>query len=154
MSRPATTRDVTIASRQSEAARVQQEIMAALVEHDYGENATFAIRLALEEALSNAIRHGNCGDPDKQVEIHWSIDDEAARFQIRDEGCGFHPERVPDPTQEENLQRPCGRGVMLIKAYMTEVSYNEEGNCVEMVKRRDCPLGEPGTNEPASDGNS
>ena len=64
------------------------------------------------------------------------IDENEASFTITDEGPGFHLSEVPDPTADENLERPCGRGLMLIRAFMDEVSYNESGNQVRLVKRR------------------
>jgi serine/threonine-protein kinase RsbW len=106
----------------------------------YPDAARFAIQLALDEALANAIRHGNGNDPSKTVHIEYSVDKDVFEISICDEGPGFNPQNVPDPTRDENLERPCGRGVMLIKAYMTEVHYNRKGNCLKMSKRRDCPL--------------
>ena len=106
----------------------------------FGDNACFAIRLALEEGLANAIRHGNQGDPDKQITVEYTITDQRFTLSICDEGPGFVPDEVPDPTADENLEKPCGRGVMLIKAYMTDVSYNKKGNCVTMIKERNCQL--------------
>ncbi|MEO0966360.1 MAG: ATP-binding protein [Planctomycetota bacterium] len=105
----------------------------------YQDRSVFAIRLAIDEAVTNAIRHGNGQDPDKQVTIEYEITGELVRVCVCDEGPGFVPETLPDPTAEENLIRTHGRGVMLMNAYMTEVSFNERGNCVTLVKRRDCP---------------
>ncbi|MEE9405670.1 MAG: ATP-binding protein [Algisphaera sp.] len=106
--------------------------------HGYDNRAVFALRLSLEEVLTNAVRHGNGGDTNKQVTVVARITDEKAEFDIEDEGEGFKPAEVPDPRSDENLLRPHGRGVMLINAYMTEVRYNERGNRVTLVKRRDC----------------
>ena len=130
----------TFASDLGRIAAVVQPILDATKAHDFPEDAQFAIRLALDEALSNAVRHGNCGDPTKHVQVTWSVDDTAATITIGDEGCGFIPDRVPDPTLDENIEKPCGRGVMLMQAYMTEVHFNKQGNSVTLVKRRDCTL--------------
>ena len=117
-------------------------VLAGLVElakaRGYSERAIFGMRLALEEVLTNAVRHGNQGDASKTVKVEARVTDEAAEFSIEDEGEGFVPEAVPDCTDEANLMRPGGRGVMLIKAYMTDVRYNDRGNRVTLVKRRDC----------------
>ena len=59
---------------------------------------------------------------------------DSAAFFITDEGSGFDPLDVPDPTAVENLERPCGRGLMLMKHYMSEVDFNERGNSVRMAK--------------------
>jgi serine/threonine-protein kinase RsbW len=125
-----------------EAVNVMQSIVAAVESHGYSEGAVFAVRLALDEALSNAIRHGNQNNPKKTVTVEYEVTDDQARISICDEGPGFTPADLPDPTLDENLERPHGRGVMLIQAYMTEVSYNDKGNCVTMVKHRTCQLPE------------
>ena len=137
---------IVIPSTIPDAAQVQRTIAKAVEQQGYSEHARFAIRLALEEALSNAVRHGNAGDETKQVIIEYTVDDQACTITVEDEGHGFHPEGLPDPTSRENLERPCGRGVMLMRAYMTQVSFNDAGNRVFMQKRKDCPL--PVLNKP------
>lgn len=133
---------VVIPSVMDEAVNVMQSIVAAVESHGFTEGAVFAVRLALDEALSNAIRHGNQNNPKKTVTVEYEVTDDQARISICDEGPGFKPAELPDPTLDENLERPHGRGVMLIQAYMTEVSYNSRGNCVTMVKHRTCQLPE------------
>ena len=128
----------TIPSVDTAAAQVLQEIVDATKQHGYDESV-FAVRLALDEALVNAVRHGNQSDPEKTVLIECSIDEERILVQIEDQGPGFVPDMLPDPTAEENIGRPNGRGVMLMRAYMTEVDFNERGNRVTLTKRRDCP---------------
>lgn len=100
----------------------------------YGEACAFAIRLAMEEALCNAIRHGNRMDPSKVVEVDYDIDPARAIITVTDQGEGFDPSTVPDPTTDENLEKPTGRGIMLMRAYMDEVHFNDRGNQVRMVK--------------------
>ena len=126
--------EVVIPSDTVEARRVQDEIEQRLKEYRYGERDIFSIRLALEEALVNAIKHGNQLDRNKSVRIHYRV--LADRFDIRitDEGTGFDPSDVPDPTAVENLERPCGRGLMLMRHYMTEVVFHGGGNSVSMSK--------------------
>lgn len=102
--------------------------------HNYSEAVTFAIKLAVEEGVNNAIKHGNKFDASKTVKIIYDIDDKRAIITITDEGAGFVPSAVPDPTADENLEKPTGRGVMLMHAYMDEVTYNCKGNEVRMVK--------------------
>ena len=94
----------------------------------------FSIKLALEEALINAIKHGNQMDHTKKVRVLFRV--AAGFFEVRvvDEGPGFDPGDVPDPTAVENLERPCGRGLMLMRHYMSEVCYSSSGNCVAMSK--------------------
>ena len=96
----------------------------------------FAIHLSLEEAIVNAILHGNSGDPEKQVEITFQVSETELRVEIIDEGSGFNPDALPDPTADENLEKPSGRGVMLMRHYMDHVQYSKAGNQVVMVKKR------------------
>ncbi len=131
---------VVITSISREAQQVQQNIVAQAATFHYDDHQIFALRLALDEALSNAIKHGNANDPTKKVFIDFTIDKDHIQVTICDEGPGFNPQALPDPTADENIELPNGRGVMLIKAYMTEVSYNDKGNCVTMIKRKDCRL--------------
>jgi len=127
---------VSIPSDPDEARRIQQDIENALKEHQYSEKEVFGIRLALEEALVNAIKHGNQMDRAKKVHISYRVRAEHFEIVIADEGPGFDPADVPDPTAPENLERCCGRGLMLMRHYMTEVDYCRRGNSVRMCKLR------------------
>ncbi len=115
---------------------VHPEAETALAAHGFDDGAKFAIRLAIEEAVVNAFRHGNRSDPKKSVHFRAYIDDTRASFEVEDEGPGFDPATIPDPTEDENLEIPSGRGVMLIKAYMTEVEYVPPGNLLRMTYRK------------------
>ncbi len=115
---------------------VQERIIKSLEKLNYPARDIFGVRLALEEAIVNAIKHGNGMDPAKSVRVAWEIDDSKVHIEIQDEGPGFCPCEVPDPTAEENLEKPCGRGIMLMRAFLTVVEYNEAGNCVRLVKER------------------
>jgi len=119
---------------------VLQAIIDQAIAKGFGKDEVFAIRLALDEAVSNAIRHGNQNDPTKTVTIDYAVDDQAIRIDVTDCGCGFCRDNLPDPTLEENLTSPSGRGVMLIESYMTKVSFNEKGNCIRMTKCKGCKL--------------
>lgn len=102
----------------------------------FGPEATFAVKLALEEALANAVKHGNECNLAKEVVVRYAVSAEKVTIVIRDEGCGFRPEAVPDPTTPERLPLPEGRGIMLMRAYMDEVTYRDQGREVYMVKRK------------------
>lgn len=115
--------------------KIEDAIQAKLAEHNYGERAIFAVRLAVEEAIINAMKHGNKMDKAKTVTVRWWVDDLQATVSVEDEGEGFDPESVPDATKDENLETPHGRGLVLMKAYMDEVNFSGEGNCVTMVKK-------------------
>lgn len=99
----------------------------------YSENAMFAIKLALEEAMTNAFRHGNRRDPDKHITIRYQVSSERIVIEVIDEGQGFEPDEVPDPTQPEYIDRPHGRGIMLMRAYLDSVEYSKAGNAVRLV---------------------
>jgi serine/threonine-protein kinase RsbW len=116
--------------------RIQAIVADALKDRGYNDKSMWAIRLALEEAIVNGFRHGNKSDPSKAVHFGCRIGQDEARFDVRDEGPGFDPDTVPDPTEDENIEIPSGRGIMLIKAYMTEVSYFKPGNHLRMVYRK------------------
>jgi serine/threonine-protein kinase RsbW len=125
-------REIIISSDPAEARRVQDMIENALVAQAYEEREVFSIKLALEEALINAIKHGNQMDRSKQVRINFRIQSDRFDVAIVDEGRGFDPEDVPDPMAVENLERPCGRGLLLMRHYMTEVTFHAPGNRLTM----------------------
>ena len=112
-----------------------QELLAAVSQRGFCEDDTFGIHLALEEALINAVKHGNAGDPNKKVVVEYLISQEIFDVTITDQGSGFAPEEVPDPRDEENICKMSGRGILLIRAYMDVVEYNETGNRLHMSKR-------------------
>ena len=131
--------DVEFPSDLSEAKLFQNRLEAALQACRYTESDIFAIKLAVEEALVNAIKHGNQMDHDKHVRVSYAVT--SARFDVRiaDDGPGFNPDDVPDPTDPGNIERPCGRGLLLIRGFMTDVRYNARGNEVTMSKVRNAP---------------
>lgn len=124
-----------IASELSSTRQVEQCLIAELRRHNYPDKCIFAVRLALEEALANAIKHGNRLDPAKTVTVRFCVEPDRIKLIVTDQGVGFDPDIVPDPTTDEHLEDPNGRGITLMRAYMDEVSYNSHGNEVSMVKR-------------------
>jgi serine/threonine-protein kinase RsbW len=127
-------------SNTSEGLKVQNQIVSLMETFNYSMRDIFAMRLSLEESLTNAIRHGNKLDPTKFVEVDCRIDDERMVVVVRDEGDGFQPEDVPDPTLEEFLECPGGRGLMLMRAYLNTCDYSEGGRCIRMERERNSPL--------------
>lgn len=100
------------------------------------------LRVGVAEALTNAMMYGNRRDPGKRVTLEaWCGPDEV-RIKITDEGRGFDPEAVPDPTLPDNRTRPCGRGVFLIRQLMDRVEYNDRGNSIEMFLFRNAEPGQ------------
>jgi serine/threonine-protein kinase RsbW len=131
---PGHSKDVTIASDPVEARRVQEEIEQLLHRFQFCDHDIFGIKLALEEALVNAIKHGNQMDRSKKVHIAYHVLPDRFDVHITDEGRGFDPFDVPDPTIAENLERPSGRGLMLMRYYMNQVTFSAAGNSVRMSK--------------------
>lgn len=114
----------------------QAPVLDAARRREYPEASQFAVRLAIEEALANAIKHGHRDDPSKVVRMDWSVDEKRIRLSVQDEGPGFDPDSLPDPTAPEFIERPHGRGVMLMRAYMTTVQYEDGGRRLLMVYTR------------------
>ena len=96
--------------------------------------------MAAEEAMVNAVKHGNAEDVNKSVEVEFKVSKDWVYVRFRDQGKGFKPELLPDPREGEYLHSPNGRGVMLIKEMMTRVQYNHSGTEVVMYKQRNQPL--------------
>jgi serine/threonine-protein kinase RsbW len=126
---------VVIASVVDAAERAEKPLLEEVARFHYTEPATFAIKLAVEEAINNAIKHGNKFDPQKFVKFSFDVGPQRTVVTVADQGDGFDPDSLDDPTLDENLEKPTGRGVMLMHAYMDEVRYNAKGNQVRMVKR-------------------
>lgn len=128
---------ISLANDPMQVREIEEEVIGAVRAEGYPEAACFAVRLALEEAIYNAFRHGHRDlPPGEPIEVAWSIGPDAVRITVTDQGPGFDPGSVPDPTTEERLELPHGRGLMLMKAYMTEVRYSAKGNQVTMEYRR------------------
>ena len=128
----------------------------------WAEQDSLRISMALEEALCNAICHGNlevnstlkdrddCSayertvrerkdrDPfcERRVRVKAEFSDEKIQFEIDDEGPGFNPCSLPDPTKAENIQKPSGRGLLLIRSFMDEVRHNKTGNQITLIINR------------------
>ena len=115
---------------------VLDAVAAAMGAAGYPAADLFAVRLSLEEALVNALKHGNRDDPGRVVRLTWYVGPSFVAATVRDEGEGFDPRRVPDPLAPENQDRPGGRGLLLMRHYMTRVRFNRRGNGVTLCKHR------------------
>ncbi len=112
---------------------VQDALQDVIKARGFDSECCFAIRLALEEALSNAFKHGNKNDPKKVVILQSTVDRTRVILEIEDEGMGFDPAVVPDPIEDENIAIPCGRGIVLMKAFMSEIEFQPPGNRLRMT---------------------
>jgi len=114
---------------------VLERIMDRLEQCTCDSSDRFAVRLALEEGIINAIKHGNDYDQKKHVHVSCQLMPNRVWVEIEDEGPGFDPESVPDCTLEENLEAPSGRGIALIRCFMSSVEYRNGGRRLVMEKR-------------------
>lgn len=113
-----------------------EEILGTARARGFEDGALFAVRLAIEEAITNAFEHGHAGRTDQTIRVEYRVNTQTVDVAVEDQGPGFNPDKLPDPTIEENLSKPSGRGVMLMRAYMTEVRFNAPGNRVRLTYRR------------------
>jgi len=113
---------------------IWNDMLARLKEKRYSKDDIFSIHLAVEEAFINAVKHGNKMDLDKKVEFCYQIDNEKVEISVKDQGKGFDPDQIPDPRCGDNLFKPSGRGLFLIRSYMDEVKHNDKGTCLKIVK--------------------
>lgn len=113
---------------------VSKKLIASLKERKVHEDIIFDIHVAFEEALRNAMIHGNKENPDKKVNIDIEWTDGTIMLSVEDEGDGFDPDSLPDPTLSENLLKERGRGVYLIKHLMDGVTYQNGGRKIIMIK--------------------
>lgn len=101
----------------------------------FAKRSDLNFRVGLTEALSNAMLYGNARDPGKRVKVEVTVRMEQVTARVTDEGHGFDPTTIPDPTLPGNLDKPGGRGIFLMKSLMDEVLFNEEGNSVTLILR-------------------
>ena len=135
--KPSWQKSIDLPSERGASRLIMDEVLDKLGEHGWASADIFSIHLAAEEAIVNAIVHGNKLSADKKVHVECFVSPTVARIEITDEGDGFKPNEVPDCTQDDRLEVPNGRGVMLIHNFMTRVEYNEKGNHVLMEKVQD-----------------
>ncbi len=102
---------------------------------EYARRLNLNFRVGLTEALSNAMLYGNNSDPEKSVRVEVAIKLEEVSVRVTDQGVGFDPTTVPDPTLPANISKSGGRGIFLMKAFMDEVQFNDRGNSVTLVLR-------------------
>lgn len=125
----------TFKSDYAAAREVQKAILDEVDRCQFNGQCSFSIKLALEEGLINAVKHGNKLDPAKNVRVEAHVTPEQAEIVIEDEGPGFKKTEVPDPTLEENLEKCSGRGILLIEAYMDVAEWTNGGRRLRMIKK-------------------
>ena len=125
---------IHIKSSSDVARKLCKDIVEEIAAYSYTPEDVFKIQLAIEEAMINAVEHGNKSDPLKTVTVEYSITAKEFDITITDEGNGFALEKVPDCRNDENLNNVTGRGIVLMRSCMDSVEYNERGNRVRMIK--------------------
>ena len=124
--------EIRIPSQLSEGSRVVDEFVSRAETWGVSADESHALRHGLHEAIVNAVRHGNGGDPHRHVRVAYRFLSNEVFIEVEDEGRGFDRSNVADPTVEQNRGRPGGRGLMMMRHFMNSVEYNERGNCVRM----------------------
>lgn len=117
--------------------QILEDVLEQLKTQHWDAHDIFGVNLAADEALVNAICHGNARDEDKRVRFTCRISPERIHVEISDEGPGFDPDCLPDPTSPGRLGCPGGRGVLLMRAFMSRVEFHDHGSRVVLEKDRD-----------------
>jgi serine/threonine-protein kinase RsbW len=139
------TQDVTLETTELRfPSRIEAVDQAATAVAEYmsrlgiGEEVAFGVDLAVREAVTNAIIHGNKLDEAKAVEVKLRTTPEVFEISVHDQGSGFNPSEIPDPTKDENLLKTSGRGIFFMRNFMDEVDWfadPEGGTKVRMIKK-------------------
>lgn len=127
------THRIEFPSKAENIALVEKLIDDACKAHNVHESRYGNILIALTEAVNNAIHHGNRQDASKQVTVGYEVEADRIVFLIRDEGPGFDHDHLPDPTDPENIEKPHGRGVFLMRALADSVEFEDNGASVAMA---------------------
>jgi serine/threonine-protein kinase RsbW len=136
--RPLRTFELTIPSKLEELESVQKLISEAAAAFGLSEDMAYWMELTVSESVINAIRHGNHFDPAKNARLAISFDGENVEVIVEDQGEGFNLDELADPTKAENLLKPCGRGILIIRSFMDEVNLTPReggGTRLHMLKR-------------------
>jgi serine/threonine-protein kinase RsbW len=132
------TTELRFASRIDAVERAAAAVSEFLSRAGVSEDIAFGIDMAVREAVTNAVMHGNKLDETKFAEIGLKISPEAFEIQVHDQGTGFNPGDIPDPTQEENILKTSGRGIFFMRNFMDEVEWSLNptgGTTVRMLKK-------------------
>ena len=134
-----TTTELSLPSRIDTVATAAAAVAEFVGRLGISEEAAFGIDVAVREAVTNAVLHGNRQDEEKTVDISLKSSPDAVEISVHDQGPGFNPEEVPDPTVQENILKASGRGIFFMRTFMDEVDWlirPDGGTTVRMVKRR------------------
>ena len=133
------TTELSLPSRIETVAAAAAAVAEFISRSGISDDAAFGIDMAVREAVTNAVMHGNREDDSKTVDIVLKSSPDAVEISVHDQGPGFNPEDVPDPTAKENILKTSGRGIFFMRTFMDEVDWSirpEGGTTVRMLKRR------------------
>jgi len=130
------TEEYTFPSDMGTAHSLIEEVMKRVRADHWNDKDLFAIELVLEEALTNAVKHGNHLDPAKNVRFGFKLGEGTFYARIEDEGSGFDPDALADPREPANQMSVSGRGVLLVRHFATRVQWNDRGTVIEFEKDR------------------
>ncbi len=124
----------SLPSRLEAVGQFSTKVVDSLRKIGFSMEELFDVKLCLDEALINAIKHGNKFNPELNVEVRIEAKDEVLAITVKDHGEGFDFTQIPNPTEEDNLHRNSGRGVFLIKKHMDKVEHFDCGRTIKMIK--------------------
>jgi serine/threonine-protein kinase RsbW len=130
---------LTLPSRIESIARAAEAAAEVARRAGLGDDATFGLDMAVREAVTNAVLHGNRQDESKRVELGFEESGGELIVTVRDEGSGFDPSAIPDPTDAENLLKTSGRGILFMRSFMDTVEWQPHpagGTVVRMTKKK------------------
>ena len=133
------TSELSLPSRIETVATAAAAVAQFIGRSGMSDDAAFGIDMAVREAVTNAVLHGNRQDENKTVDIVLKSSPDAVEISVHDQGPGFNPESVPDPTTTENILKTSGRGIFFMRSFMDEVDWLIRpggGTTVRMLKRR------------------
>ena len=126
------TQELQIDSKTEELNAVESLVDSVCTEFKINEDYYGNILIALTEAVTNAIQHGNKYDPAKKIGVQFQSSDTEIKFVVKDQGTGFDFDNLPDPTDPQNIEKPHGRGIYLMKHLADKVEFSDEGRSVEL----------------------
>lgn len=133
------TTELTLPSRIEAIEKAATAVAGLVTRSGISEEDAFGIDMAVREAIANAVIHGNKLDDTKLVEINITSSLDSLEVSVHDQGQGFNPETISDPTKEENILKSSGRGIFFMRNFFDEVDWStspEGGTTVRMIKRR------------------
>ena len=130
------TKEYTFPSDMGTAHSLIEDVMGLVRTDGWNDKDLFAIELVLEEVLTNAVKHGNHSDPSKSVRFDCKLSRNKFYARVEDEGSGFDPHALADPREPANQMVASGRGILLVKHFVTNIEWNDRGNIVEFEKDR------------------